>query len=38
MTGHSKRHQNELGPSSAGQSGDIQQILDVAQADSESVE
>jgi hypothetical protein len=38
MTGHSKRHQNELGPNSAGQSGDIQQISDAADADSESVE
>jgi hypothetical protein len=29
---------DELGPDSAGQSGDIQQISDVADADSESVE
>jgi hypothetical protein len=34
----SKRSQNELGPNSAGQSGDIQQISDAADADSESVE
>lgn len=30
--------QDELGPASAGQSGDIQQMSDVADADSESVE
>ncbi len=29
---------DELGPSSAGQSGDLQQLSDVADADSESVE
>ena len=34
----SKRKQNELGPNSAGQSGDTQQISDAADADSESVE
>lgn len=33
-----KRRQDELGPDSAGQSGDIQQLSDVADADSESVE
>jgi N utilization substance protein A len=32
------RHRDELGPDSAGQSGDIQQISDAAGADSESVE
>ncbi len=31
-------HKDELGPDSAGQSGDIQQLPDVADADSESVE
>jgi hypothetical protein len=30
--------QDELGPDSAGQSGDIQQLPDAAEADSESVE
>lgn len=30
--------QDELGPNSAGQSGDIQQLSDAADADSESVE
>ena len=34
----SKRNQNELGPNSAGQAGDTQQISDAADADSESVE
>jgi hypothetical protein len=34
----SRRHQDELGPDSAGQSGDIQQLSNVADADSESVE
>jgi len=35
-----KQHKNkdELGPASAGQSGDLQQLSDVANADSESVE
>jgi hypothetical protein len=33
-----KKHQDELGPASAGQSGDIQQLSDAAEADSESVE
>jgi hypothetical protein len=32
------RKQDELGPDSAGQSGDIQQLPDAAEADSESVE
>jgi hypothetical protein len=38
MLATNKRNQDELGPNSAGQSGDIQQISDVAGADSESVE
>jgi hypothetical protein len=33
-----KRKQDELGPDSAGQSGDLQQLPDEAEADSESVE
>src|SRR5947208_16975739 len=33
-----ERKPNELGPDSAGQSGDIRQIPNVADADSESVE
>lgn len=33
-----KRKSDELGPDSAGQSGDIQQLSDIADADSESVE
>ena len=33
-----KNEQDEVGPASAGQSGDIQQLSDVAGADSESVE
>jgi hypothetical protein len=33
-----KRNQDERGPDSAGQSGDIQQLNDTAGADSESVE
>jgi hypothetical protein len=37
MTKHNK-HRDELGPDSAGQSGDNQQISDRAGADSESVE
>jgi hypothetical protein len=32
-----EREQDELGPDSAGQSGDTQQISNVADADSESV-
>ncbi len=38
MTKDNKRHQDELGPDSAGQSGDIQQLSNTADADSESVE
>jgi hypothetical protein len=33
-----KNERDELGPTSAGQSGDIQQLSDVADANSESVE
>ncbi|MGD0213096.1 MAG: hypothetical protein ABSB87_07675 [Terriglobales bacterium] len=33
----SNDHQDELGPDSAGQSGDLQGISDLADADSESV-
>lgn len=33
-----KNKRNELGPDSAGQSGDTQQLSDVPDADSESVE
>jgi hypothetical protein len=32
------KKKDELGPASAGQSGDLQQLSDVANADSESVE
>ena len=38
MVERNKRKRDELGPASAGQSGDLQQISDVADADSESVE
>lgn len=38
MLATNKRNQDELGPDSAGQSGDIQQLSNVADADSESVE
>ena len=38
MSTTSKLHEDELGSNSAGQSGDLQQISDVAGADSESVE
>jgi hypothetical protein len=38
MTKESKREEIELGPDSAGQSGDDQQISGLASADSESVE
>ena len=38
MPGRNTRKHDELGPNSAGQSGDTQQISDVAGADSESVE
>ncbi len=33
-----RKHKDELGPDSAGQSGDTQQLPDTASADSESVE
>jgi hypothetical protein len=33
-----RRKEDELGPDAAGQSGDLQQLSDVADADSESVE
>lgn len=33
-----KNHRDELGPDSAGQSGDLQQLPDISDADSESVE
>lgn len=33
-----RKKKDELGPASAGQSGDLQQLSDVADADSESVE
>ena len=35
---HKGKHEDELGPESAGQSGDIQQLSDIADADSQSVE
>jgi hypothetical protein len=38
MTTRKKSKRDELGPDSAGQSGDTQQISDTASADSESVE
>jgi hypothetical protein len=38
MTGTRTRKNDEVGPSAAGQSGDIQQMPDVAEGDSESVE
>ena len=39
MPGTNQRKNNDqLGPASAGQSGDLQQLSDVADADSESVE
>ena len=37
MFAPNKGNQDELGPNSAGQSGDLQGISDVADADSESV-
>jgi hypothetical protein len=37
MVERNSHHQNELGPDSAGQSGDLQGISDVANANSESV-
>lgn len=33
-----RKKKDELGPASAGQSGDLQQLSDIADADSESVE
>jgi len=38
MLERKQQKKDELGPASAGQSGDIQQLSDVANADSESVE
>jgi hypothetical protein len=38
MRDDDKNHRDELGSDSAGQSGDLQQLPDVADADSESVE
>jgi hypothetical protein len=38
MPSRKRNHQSELGPDSAGQSGDLQQISHVADADSESVQ
>jgi hypothetical protein len=37
MLAKNNDHQDELGPDSAGQSGDLQGISDLADADSESV-
>jgi hypothetical protein len=37
MRTNNKRRQDETGPDSAGQSGDLQQISDATDADSESV-
>lgn len=37
MLERNNHHQDELGPDSAGQSGDLQGMSDVADADSESV-
>ena len=37
MLANNQKNLDELGPNSAGQSGDIQQLPDVADADSESV-
>jgi len=37
MHARNHNHDDELGPDSAGQSGDLQGISDVADADSESV-
>lgn len=37
MIARNNKHQDELGPDSAGQSGDLQGLSDVAGADSESV-
>ena len=38
MSKNRKRNHDELGPNSAGQSGDVQQISDTPVAESESVE
>jgi hypothetical protein len=38
MSRRNRNQQDELGPNSAGQSGDTQQMSDVPSADSESVE
>jgi hypothetical protein len=38
MPERKRRKQDELGPDSAGQSGDIQQLSNLADADSESAE
>jgi hypothetical protein len=38
MLANNEHNQDELGPNSAGQSGDLQGISDAAAADSESVE
>jgi hypothetical protein len=38
MIANNEHNQDERGPNSAGQSGDLQGISDVADADSESVE
>lgn len=38
MTKNENDHRDELGPNSAGQSGDLQQLSDIEDADSESVE
>ncbi len=37
MPTNDRNHRDELGPNSAGQSGDLQQLPDQADADSESV-
>ncbi|MGB9233167.1 MAG: hypothetical protein WCC04_02055 [Terriglobales bacterium] len=37
MRARNNNHDDDLGPNSAGQSGDLQGISDVADADSESV-
>lgn len=38
MAANQRKHRDELGPDSAGQSGDIEQLPDTADAGSESVE
>ena len=38
MQTNRRNKKDELGPESAGQSGDLQQLSDIADADSESVE